>query len=92
MKGDISGSIVINASAVNTAIVGSYPVTYNVTDSNGNPAVQVTRTVEVVDSLPPVITLLALTPLLLTFSSILFSSAHARKLAWISMLGVCLAS
>ncbi|MCP4308490.1 MAG: DUF5011 domain-containing protein, partial [bacterium] len=48
--GDITGSIVIDASAVNTAVVGSYGVTYDVTDSQGNPAVQVLRTVDVVDT------------------------------------------
>jgi hypothetical protein len=37
---------------VNTAVVGSYPVTYNVTDSNGNAAVQVARTVDVVNVAP----------------------------------------
>src|SRR5690606_10543228 len=48
--GTLSGSIVIDASAVNTAVVGSYAVTYNVTDANGNNAAQVTRTVNVVDT------------------------------------------
>ena len=35
--GDLTGSIVIDATAVNTSVVGSYTVTYNVTDSEGNP-------------------------------------------------------
>ena len=48
--GDISGSIVIDASAVNTSVVGPYSVTYDVTDSEGNAAVQVVRTVDVVDT------------------------------------------
>ncbi|WP_458626247.1 immunoglobulin-like domain-containing protein [Winogradskyella sp. PC D3.3] len=56
-SGNISGSIVIDASAVNTATVGSYAVTYNVSDSEGNPASQVTRTVNVVDTTSPIITL-----------------------------------
>ncbi|MCP4966566.1 MAG: DUF5011 domain-containing protein [bacterium] len=60
--GDITGSIVIDASAVNTAVVGSYGVTYDVTDSQGNPAVQVTRTVDVVDTTVPVITLVGANP------------------------------
>ncbi|MCP3933955.1 MAG: DUF5011 domain-containing protein, partial [Actinomycetia bacterium] len=55
--GDITGSIVIDATAVNTTIVGSYVVTYDVTDSSGNPATHVTRTVTVVDTTAPVITL-----------------------------------
>src|SRR5690606_27632730 len=52
--GDITGSIVIDASAVNTSVVGSYTVTYNVSDANGNAATQVTRTVNVVDSTAPI--------------------------------------
>ncbi len=59
---DISASIVIDASAVDTSLVGSYPVTYNVTDSEGNAAVEVTRTVNVVDTTAPVITLLGSNP------------------------------
>ena len=60
--GDITGSIVIDATAVNTAVVGCYLVTYNVTDANGNPATQVTRTVDVVDTTIPVITLVGADP------------------------------
>ncbi|MCX6740293.1 MAG: DUF5011 domain-containing protein [Candidatus Parcubacteria bacterium] len=56
--GDISGSLVIDASAVDITTVGNYIVTYNVTDANGNVAVQVTRTVKVVDKTSPIITLL----------------------------------
>jgi hypothetical protein len=48
VDGDISGNIVIDASGVNTAVAGSYTVTYNVVDSSGNAATQVTRTVNVV--------------------------------------------
>ena len=51
--GDLTASIVIDTSAVDTSTVGSYTVTYDVTDCNGNPAVQVTRTVNVVDTTPP---------------------------------------
>ena len=49
-------------STVNTAIIGDYVVTYNVTDANNNHAVQVTRTVKVVDTTKPVITLLGANP------------------------------
>lgn len=45
--GDLSAEIVIDASAVNTAVAGVYQVTYNVADAAGNPATTVTRTVEV---------------------------------------------
>ena len=60
--GDITGSILIDATSVNTSVVGSYTVTYNVTDSEGNPAIQVTRTVDVVDTTAPVITLVGANP------------------------------
>lgn len=54
--GDITDSIVVN-NPVDTAVVGTYTVTYNVTDGQGNVAVEVTRTVEVVNTTLPVITL-----------------------------------
>ena len=44
---DLSGSLVIDASAVDTSTVGAYLVTYDVSDSAGN-AAQVTRTVQVI--------------------------------------------
>ncbi|MRX65948.1 DUF5011 domain-containing protein [Maribacter luteus] len=44
---DISGDIIIDASAVDTNTAGSYQVTYNVTDSDGNAATEVIRTVTV---------------------------------------------
>ena len=56
--GDISGNIVIDASAVDINVVGSYGVTYNVSDAAGNPAVEVVRTVNVVDTVDPVLSLL----------------------------------
>ncbi|MDA9027113.1 DUF5011 domain-containing protein, partial [Flavobacteriaceae bacterium] len=53
--GDITSSIVTSGS-INLSIVGTYTITYNVTDANGNTAVEVTRTVNVVDTTAPVIT------------------------------------
>ena len=53
VDGDISGSIVIDSSAVITNALGSYTVTYNVSDSAGNAATEVTRTVNVVDTADP---------------------------------------
>ncbi|MCF6180612.1 immunoglobulin-like domain-containing protein [Lutibacter sp.] len=53
----------IDAAAVNTSVVNSYTVTYNVSDSNGNAATEVTRTVNVVDTTAPVISLLGTTPI-----------------------------
>jgi hypothetical protein len=46
IDGDISRAIVVSA-AVNTALVGSYTVTYNVSDFAGNSATPITRTVNV---------------------------------------------
>jgi len=52
--GDITSSIVIDSSLVDTSVVGSYNVTYTVTDSSGN-IVTATRQVSVnpVDSVDP---------------------------------------
>jgi len=60
--GDISGSITIDNSAVNSGVLGSYPVTYNVTDASGNVATQVTRIVNVLDVNIPEITLIGDNP------------------------------
>ncbi len=59
---DTGLSAVIDATAVYTEVTGTYAVTYNVTDANGNVATQVTRTVRVVDTTPPVISLLGDNP------------------------------
>lgn len=55
--GDISGSIVINSSSVNTSQLGSYNVTYDVSDSSGNSATRVIRTINVVDNQAPSISI-----------------------------------
>lgn len=62
VDGDLTSNIVI-INPVNTNIAGSYIITYNVHDTAGNPAIPVTRTVNVIDvsitdATPPVITLL----------------------------------
>ncbi len=53
VDGDLSGSIVIDANAVDISTAGSYSVTYDVTDSSGNTAHTMVRTVTVEDP-PPV--------------------------------------
>jgi len=63
--GDLSASIVTN-NPVNTTIPGTYTVTYDVTDSGGMPATQVTRTVTVVGNAAPVISLLGTSPVSIT--------------------------
>lgn len=55
--GDLTAQIAVGGDAVDTDTVGTYIITYNVTDSDGNPAAEVTRTVTVVSNEPPVITL-----------------------------------
>ena len=53
---DDGSDIVIDASSFVDA-VGSYTITYNATDAYGNTAAQITRTVNVVDTTAPVISL-----------------------------------
>jgi len=68
VDGNITSQIVVT-STVNTAVIGSYTVTYNASDAAGNAAVPVTRTVNVVappDTTPPVITLLGSNPVFVT--------------------------
>ncbi len=48
VDGDVSGSVVVGGDVVDTATLGSYVLTYDVSDAAGNPAVQQTRTVNVV--------------------------------------------
>ncbi len=55
---DDGSTVVIDSSTVDTNTEGNYTVTYNATDTVGNVAVEVTRTVTVQDSTIPVITLL----------------------------------
>ncbi len=50
VDGDITGNIII-VNPVNTAVAGTYIVTYNVFDGAGNPAVEVNRTV-IVSAVP----------------------------------------
>lgn len=51
VDGDLTVSIV-TVNPVDTSTLGSYTVTYNVTDNAGNHAVEVTRTVNVVPEVP----------------------------------------
>ncbi len=54
--GNITAGIMV-ANPVNVNTPGTYTVRYNVSDGNGNSAVEVTRVVNVTDTLPPTITL-----------------------------------
>ena len=55
---DGNETVEIDSSAVDTAVIGSYTVTYNASDAAGNAATEVSRTVNVADTVAPVITLL----------------------------------
>ncbi len=55
--GDITANIVVGGDVVDTNTVGTYVITYDVTDSGGAAATQVTRTLNVTTDSPPVITL-----------------------------------
>lgn len=55
--GDLTAEIAVVGDTVDTATVGEYTVTYDVTDGEGNTALTVTRTVDVVNTVIPVITL-----------------------------------
>ncbi len=68
-EGDLTSEIVRNQSAVNTSRVGTYTVTYNVSDSSGNAATQITRSVVVTDTVKPTITLLGASALTLQCGS-----------------------
>ena len=56
-QGDITDKMQVTSN-VNTAVPGTYQITYNVNDNVGNAADTVTRTVIVRDMEPPIITLL----------------------------------
>ena len=70
VDGDISGNIVIDPTNVDMSTVASYVVTYNVTDANGNVAGQVTRTIDVVDTTKPVVTLVGDNPQRLEYNEL----------------------
>ena len=54
---DITSKIVTVGASVDTHVLGAHTVSYDVTDSSGNPATTITRTVNVVDTSAPVVTL-----------------------------------
>ncbi|MDY8134886.1 immunoglobulin-like domain-containing protein [Aquimarina sp. 2201CG5-10] len=63
------GSVVVIDSSDFIDMVGSYIIRYNATDVNGNNAVEITRTVNVVDTTPPMITLLGDNPQVIELGS-----------------------
>tara|TARA_Y100000768_G_scaffold320812_1_gene256683 strand:- start:158 stop:3280 length:3123 start_codon:yes stop_codon:yes gene_type:complete len=75
VDGDITSSI-ITTNNVDSNTVGTYSVTYDVTDSSGNPAIQVSRTVTVTTAPnnPPTINSVSLTPTSATVTSVMVCS------------------
>jgi hypothetical protein len=61
-EGDITADIVLT-NPVNTAVIGTYTVRYNVDDSSGNSAVEKTTNVYIIDTTAPVITMLGTSPI-----------------------------
>ena len=55
---DIDLEVEIDSSSLDVNVLGVYTITYTIADSNGNDAIVVTRTVNIVDTTPPEITLL----------------------------------
>src|SRR6266568_3024753 len=53
----------VGGDTVNVNATGTYHVTYNATDASGNHALEVTRTVSVQDTTPPLVTILGANPL-----------------------------
>jgi PKD repeat protein len=62
IAGNVTASVVVDSSSLNTDSVGTYIITYTAYDAENNPDVK-TRTVHVVDQIAPVITLLGADPL-----------------------------
>ena len=56
------GESVSTLGSVDTSVVGSYILTYSASDNSGNAAIQVTRTVNVVDTTSPIITITGANP------------------------------
>src|SRR5690606_31127172 len=63
LDGNITANISVTGS-VNANVIGTYSLTYRVTDSSGNQAIALTRTVNVVDTGAPSITLIGANPIL----------------------------
>jgi hypothetical protein len=55
--GDVTGNIVITGDTVDHTTIGVYNIYYNVDDTVGNSAIQVTRVVNVIDTTNPVVSL-----------------------------------
>lgn len=73
--GNVTANVVVTGS-VNHMVLGSYVLRYNVTDSDGNPAEEKSRTVNVVDTIAPVIALLGDNPIVLVVGTPYIESGY----------------
>jgi hypothetical protein len=71
----LDGNILVTSN-LNTNIVGTYTITYNISDNAGNSAIPVTRTINVIDVLAPVITIQGSNPITISAGSV-YSDAGA---------------
>lgn len=69
IDGDITADVVVSGT-VDTAALGTYTLEYDVTDSSGNPAETVSRTVIVQDTTAPVIVLNGDNPLEIAYNGV----------------------
>jgi hypothetical protein len=84
---DSDASIAIGGDTVNTGSVGSYTKTYDAADASGNAAVQATRTVTVIDTLPP--TLVVQEPTAITVTDLDCSGDEPALLPTASAADAC---
>lgn len=70
---------VTSSGTVNPSVIGTYIITYNASDSAGNTAIPVTRTVNVIDVLSPVITILGSNPATVNVNTV-YSDAGSTAL------------
>ena len=81
IDGDVSLNIVLTGAVdINTA--GTYTLNYNVSDTAGNAATQVSRTVTVADTTPPVITLINANPLAHEVGTVFIDPNGFRQYRW----------
>ena len=53
IDGDITSAVVVGGNTVDANTLGTYIITYNVSDTVGNPATEVTRTINISAKEPP---------------------------------------
>ena len=56
-------NLIVTSGSVSENVVGNYTITFNITDVCGNVGIPVSRTINVIDTTPPVITILGTNPI-----------------------------